>query len=180
MIEITARYLLAQGLSRSFPDRFWSKVERCGDFDCWLWMAGKTIFGYGQIGRGWPFRGNIGAHVAAYILTTGPIPKGLCVLHSCPITPVPACVNPWHLKLGTKQDNADDREMAGRGIYGRTRGESVCAHKLSGKDVLNLRKLHFQHGLSYAELGRLFGISDVAARKIVLGLSWSHIKPVGA
>ena len=174
-IQPAAQYLRSQELSRSFPDRFWSKVECCGDLDCWLWKASTHLFGYGQIWRGYPFHGLLGAHVASWILNRGPVPKGMCVLHKCPGSPNPACVNPDHLYLGTKKDNAQDRERAGRGVYGHTRGERNAMTKLCIFDVRNMRYLRATYGLSYTELGRLYGISDVAARLIVLKRSWKHV-----
>lgn len=52
------------------------------------------------------------AHRVAWMITNGPIPDGLCVLHRCDNPP---CVNPAHLFLGTVQDNNADRDAKGRG-----------------------------------------------------------------
>lgn len=32
---------------RPAEERFWSKVDKNGDDQCWLWMGGKTTKGYG-------------------------------------------------------------------------------------------------------------------------------------
>lgn len=50
-------------------------------------------------------------YVHAYEHWVQPIPNGLCVLHKCDN---PLCCNPSHLFLGTKADNAKDRDSKGR------------------------------------------------------------------
>lgn len=47
----------------------------------------------------------ITTHRAAWIVTHGPIPDGLQVLHRCDNPP---CCNPAHLFLGTQLDNVSD------------------------------------------------------------------------
>ncbi len=49
----------------------------------------------------------------------GPIPDGLCVLHTCDNE---LCINPKHLFLGTFQDNTDDMISKGRKIDDPTVG----------------------------------------------------------
>lgn len=100
--------------------RFWRSIVRDGVTDCWLWSKGTTIFGYGQFGAGslGIDRRKLLAHRFSFEIHHGPIPHGLCVLHRCD---VPACVNPAHLFVGTKKDNALDRTAKGRSINGNTR-----------------------------------------------------------
>jgi uncharacterized protein (DUF433 family) len=97
---------------RSLAERFWSKVDKAGEDECWLWTASLNHYGYGQIQMlgplGWrPTQ----ASRVAYTLTHGPIPEGGWVLHSCD---TPACCNPAHLRLGTPKENSQDMVNRGR------------------------------------------------------------------
>lgn len=86
---------------------------------CILWAGTRNPDGYGK-------RGDNYAHRLAWEAAFGPIPPGLCVLHRCDVRP---CVNPEHLFLGTKGDNARDREAKGRG---RTNGLENKTHCPAG------------------------------------------------
>jgi len=102
-------------------DRFWGKVDRRRDDECWPWTASVTRHGYGQIMVGAYGTGSrprpLRANRVAWELTHGPIPDGLWVLHSCDN---PSCCNPSHLFLGTQTENM--RDAADKG---RTRGHFV-------------------------------------------------------
>jgi hypothetical protein len=108
--EITPEYLLQQGLSPSFPQRFWAKVNKTAT--CWLWTGAVSCGWYGMLNN-WP-NGTVRAHVASWLLHRGPVPKGLCVLHNCPSGDNPLCVNPAHLWLGTFAENMADKVAKGR------------------------------------------------------------------
>jgi hypothetical protein len=96
-------------------DKFWEKVARGDPDKCWVWEGYKIPTGYGQIGHeGRPLY----AHRVAYTVSRGPIPPGLNVMHTCD---TPACCNPRHLKLGTRQDNIRDMYAKGRGAKTRMR-----------------------------------------------------------
>jgi hypothetical protein len=110
-------------MNRSLAERFWEKVDRSGE--CWTWTASKIGRGYGQIGitRSRSDR----AHRVSWRLAHGEIPNGLCVLHRCDN---PSCVNPAHLFLGTKGDNAADRQKKGRTVAptgDKNRAKTRCA-----------------------------------------------------
>lgn len=96
----------------TLDERFWSKVDKQCESDCWLWLKGIDVWGYGR------FRmpnGHVGAHRMAYELTYGLEPydpeNPIVVRHKCDNPP---CCNPRHLELGTHVDNVRDKIIRGR------------------------------------------------------------------
>jgi len=90
-------------------ERFWSRVDKSGD--CWIWTGYRDRKTYGIVERRRDGRRETRAHRWAWILTHGPIPDGLFVLHRCDNPP---CVRPDHLWLGTTDDNMADMAAKGR------------------------------------------------------------------
>jgi len=96
---------------------------------CWLWKGYRTVYGYGMSYHNGK---RVPAHRLSWTVNRGPIPRGKCVLHRCDSR---ACVNPEHLFIGTKTDNAADRHAKNRDASGETHGRS----KLTAPDVVNIR-----------------------------------------
>lgn len=179
--ELTDSYLLSQGLSKTFPQRFRSKVKKTES--CWLWTHSVSVGGYGQIARGGSHHKPIVANRASWILNRGPIPEGFWVLHDCPGGDNPCCVNPDHLWLGTHEDNWKDALKKGAYEKGenkvpRKRPEkrppvtsATFASKLSQQDVLEIRKL-WENGNSQPAIGKQFGITQSHVSEIIHGKHW--------
>lgn len=154
-------------------DRFWSKVEKRAESDCWPWTAAVTKDGYGWI------RSVAGgqmalAHRASWEINKGPIPDGLYVLHRCDN---PACVNPGHLFLGTQIENMADMTAKGRRI-GRGGLKGVTNHraKLTDADVREIRRLHGECGMKRGAIAERFGVTQSPIRAIIRGDAWRHVK----
>jgi hypothetical protein len=96
--------------------RLWSRVDKHGPIPdarpdlgpCWLWTGSLNNSGYGSLQVG---DRALGAHVFAYQLMVGPIPKGLEPDHLCFVR---RCVNPGHLEPVTRRENLRRAVAAGR------------------------------------------------------------------
>jgi hypothetical protein len=92
----------------SLDERFWKKVDKRSDNECWLWTGARRNSGkYSQAKYG-SFR--VGkktqaAHRVSYAYFNGRL-DGDIVMHTCDNT---LCVNPAHLKTGTVRDNVLDK-----------------------------------------------------------------------
>lgn len=76
-----------------------ARIKQSGE--CLIWTGSVTSTGYGNL----KYKGrDRSAHIVAYILAKGPIPKGMQVDHRC-LTPL--CVNVKHLRLVTQKQNRE-------------------------------------------------------------------------
>lgn len=125
-------------------DAFWSKVDvGSTDEDCWLWVAAKYSNGYGHFSVA---RQGVLAHRFSYETYRGPIPNSLLVLHKCDCR---CCVNPSHLFLGNKSDNAFDASRKGR---------LNVPKKLCDADVIKIRALH-SLGMTHKRMAEVFRVT---------------------
>lgn len=147
--------------------RFWTKVDRRGPDDCWLWIAQARI---GQKGK-FPGYGSISGTVngkkrplysnrVAWELTNGPIPDGLFVLHTCDVS---LCCNPRHLFLGTQQTNLNDAREKGRLDESRPRRAT-----LTPADREAIYAMPRRRGLA-TELARQYGVTKACISRVLCG-----------
>ena len=150
--------------------RFWSKVDRKGSDDCWMWLGYTHLpnkcgqiyggFGLSQNGKNVAWR----AHRLAWMLTNGPIPEGKVIMHTCD---VPLCCNPAHLRAATQAENLADRGRKGRTAKGSQQGAS----KLTESQV----RLIKQSMLTTTTLAKQFGVHYTTVLKIRQGVNWAHV-----
>ena len=146
--------------------RFWAKAD-CSDPDsCWEWQRAKGPCGYGEFkiaGK------SATASRVAYELAHGPIPKGMCVCHTCDN---PACVNPGHLYLGSPAINARDRAVHGRQQH--LKGTLNPHAKLTEAQIPEIRAARAS-GESTVSLARKYGVCQSVISAVVCRKTWTHI-----
>lgn len=146
---------------------FWARLSY-SEYGCWLWQGGKIKSGYGSVRWAGPV---CRAHAIARMLTSGPIPKGLFVLHKCD---TPACCRPDHLFLGTNTDNM--RDMSAKGRTGIHLGESNVNAKLNVGIVRAIRRAWTPGYGSCRRLAAKLGISEGSLSSVVHGRTWGWVK----
>lgn len=111
---------------RQIARRFWTKVDKQGPNDCWLWIACTNKDGYGRFGIR---RGYVEwAHRVAYFLSGQSVPSGLVLDHTCDVK---RCVNPKHLQPSTHKHNI----LRGTGFSASNFRKTCCpqGHLLDGR-----------------------------------------------
>lgn len=150
-------------------DIFWSRVNKDGSIpahmphlgECWEWTGSLRKTGYGRFGGDRNDQENL-VHRLSWVFTYGEIPNGLWVLHKCDNR---KCVNPAHLFLGTNQDNTRDRTLKGRSA--RQFGESHGNHKLTDKQIAEIRERYAAGGVLQRELAVEYGVSRNGVTNII-------------
>jgi HNH endonuclease len=153
-------------MTKPLAERFWAKVARGGPDDCWIWRGSKTSAGYGNLASlagAQPFY----AHRLSYEFHSGPIPRGMFVLHRCDN---PACVNPNHLFLGTQTDNMRDMSAKGRSGISIRLGEANHRAKLTAEQVAEIRNTPGPH----SPIAKRFGITRGYVSNLKRGEKWAH------
>jgi len=143
-------------------DRFFSKVDKTSNPNgCWDWLGLKHPFGYGR------FCANKQiylAHRLSYIIAYGPITSSQCLLHKCDN---PQCVNPEHLQIGTRRENARDRDKKNR----TTKGQQCYNTKFTDQEVFEIKN----SGLSIRELAKKYNSNYQTIWSIKKNVNWKHI-----
>lgn len=98
----------ADVMRKSLESRFFSRVCKGAEEECWQWTGQIDKRGYGRL-----WAANIHpcltrmsfAHRVSYYISKGTIPDNINILHKCDN---PNCVNPNHLFPGTLKQNTQD------------------------------------------------------------------------
>lgn len=169
--------------SQGFVERVESSVAYEPMSGCWLWMGHISDSGHGRAALG---RKSVYVHRQYFHEKVCPVPDGLFVLHKCD---TPCCVNLDHLYVGTKKDNALDRERRGRGggpkrsgaahpskrTPGWSSGTRNGRSKLTESNVREVRALHAQ-GVSMSDLARKYEVTKTNISHICNFKLWKNVK----
>jgi len=144
-----------------FALRFWQRVALTADIDrCWEWQMTPNAQGYGVLGnKGIRFL----THRLSYYLTHGRWPEPCC-LHSCDNR---ICVNPNHLREGTRKDNSLDAWERNR-FPDRTGQNAPCA-KFTNAEVRMIRE-RIANGEHIPTLASSVGVQKDTIYKIRRGV----------
>lgn len=131
---------------------------------CKEWGGHRNEKGYGVIdmgGRNGNPRVRLYAHRHEWLDVNGPIPDGMCVMHTCDN---PACYEISHLKLGTRAENNADMCAKGRA---NTAAAHAANRKLSDRDVMDIRANYALCRVSQAELSNRYEVNSSTISRIV-------------
>ena len=153
-------------LSHNDLKRILSKlnIQNLHKNDCWIWngtVSDKINKGH-QHGIIWYNKKYVCVHRIMYHNYIEDVPEythnGLIVLHNCSHINNGRCINPWHMRLGSKKDNTLDA-MKENTLNLLKSNEENHMSKLKNKEVLEIRELK-NNGLSQKEIGKKYGINQ--------------------
>jgi hypothetical protein len=145
-------------------ERFWAKVKKGNDEDCWEWQGSRNTGGYGWF---WLGSKPCGAHRVSYQLAKGSIPDGLEICHNCNNR---LCVNPMHLRADTRKANMQDAILAGTKVMA-----SKLPTKLNPDKVRLIRRLYLA-GVENKTQAAFFGVSTTTISLIARHKKWKHVR----
>lgn len=148
----------------------WSKVDKSNPSGCWVWRGvinerwGYGYYCFSHAQKNWR------AHRLIWTLTNGDIPPGKVLDHLChdpevcepgPQCPHRRCVNPAHMKITTRGENAK-----------RTRPPRQT---LTEDDVREIRRIRAEEGTVYWRLAWKFNTTTENIQAIIKRRSWKHV-----
>lgn len=161
---------ISQMEAEELERRFWDKVQRRGEDECWPWIGSRDKrSGYGRLFT-WTAKGTRTfrlAHRIAYALKHRAVPANKLVMHSCDNK---WCCNPKHLSVGTDLDNSRDASVKGR----MHPGERTFGAILTEAKVRHIRSLA-ESGLGSNAIGRKLGVHRRTVADVVNGKTWRHL-----
>ncbi len=144
-------------------DERWAKFVTEGAPDeCWEWQGSLSPQGYGNFN----LRGRqMVASRAALIRAGVEIPEGMCALHRCDNPP---CVNPAHLYVGDRRQNAADCSQRKR--HNKSgRGERHWASRYSDAEQASWIA-RAESGEPYKSIARSTGAHPTYISRVVRGI----------
>ena len=142
------------------------------DNGCIVWTKSRSKGGYGQKAVNGIKKYT---HRLSAEIHHGPGVKGQEVMHLCDNPP---CLNPEHLKWGTRKQNVQDMIAKGRHRTNPNKGEKHHMAKLTKEEVLEIRILS-SRGFVLIDLAKMYGITAAEVHQIVTRKKWKEVKEIG-
>ena len=154
-------------------DRFYSHIIFPLDCinECWLTdLSTNTTGGYPRlkISRG-KIKYIIGMHRISYYIHCGDIPDNLLVCHKCNNT---ECVNPYHLYIGSHQDNVNDRTLAGNNQIGELNIFAILTDDQVTQILIDVYNNKYNN---LVEIAQEYNVGRSTIYDIFSGSKWKHI-----
>ena len=121
--------------------------------ECWIWDGCTANRGYASLG-------SEKMHRISYRLFVGSIPIGALICHHCDR---PACVNPFHLFVGTQKENMCDAAHKGR-----------LVKKLNHLKVRQIR-VFLGAGIKIRAIAKEYGVHKALVTAIKRGRVWRNL-----
>lgn len=149
--------------TQTHEERFWSKVDKRGDDECWEWLGPPNSCGRGTF----RFKGrNMNASRAVMVLA-GIDMEGRYACHHCDNA---NCVNPKHLYAGTPLSNMRDRRVRGRGNGGERNHQA----KLTWEQVRDIRARYTGVMGQQVRMAEEYGVQPNTINAILRGRNWKE------
>lgn len=145
------------------PERFWSRVKVGNRNQCWPWLGGLNVDGYGSVqALGKPDK----SHRVAWFLRHGAWPTYIC--HKCNNR---KCCNPDHMYEGNPATNGRDRAEK----YRAMRGEKQHMAAMTDEEAARIRAEYREGGISIPRLAEKYGKSGDSIRRLCAGITYTHL-----
>lgn len=149
----------------TLEDRFMSKILVDEKTNCWNWNASMRD-GYGRFKAD---KKMMNASRFSFEYFNEKILNGNVIMHLCDN---PKCVNPKHLKQGSHKENAQDKVLKNRHIF----GEKAWQHKLTEKEIIEIKeKLKNPYCGINNDLAHFYKVNHRTISSIRRGITWAHI-----
>lgn len=158
-IELTDRIDIGKDIQR-----FWRKIDKREEDDCWIWKGAISNNRYGHMN----YDGKDEySHRLCYMISYGEIPENMEVCHNCNN---PLCCNPRHLCIGTHQDNMRYMVDTGRS----TKGEKHPNHLLTEEEIDQIRDKYSKSKdkIKQSDLAMMYEVSTHAISDVICNKTW--------
>lgn len=159
----------------SLVKRFWSKVNKKTENECWEWIGTvrNKRSGYGHIRLTKQRKTVYASRLSLSIyekLNDIPNSNILCC-HKCDN---PICVNPNHLFWGSHLNNVQDMIKKNRRVISCSKGENNGFSKLKEDEIREIKKL-INEGYNNKEIAKVYNVTHSNISSIKLNKTWKHL-----